>query len=353
MAEKIIGSLDAFSALEIASLTKKLDAAAKQLLRHKEILAVIARGTIGEYQDCSLREIMDLIEDESIGSPEVSRSRTNTVIEGTSSDFEELGEKASHFDVAFRARNPRQGALVKVNLHINFEVQRDYRPGYPIEKRGMYYLARSLGSQLNVVTERTDYGQLEKCYSVWICRERIPKKEWFSMSGCKMCNYKTIGTAVMREEDYDLMELVVVRLGSSDCPEEKEELFQFLTALLYPHRKDFRERIERYIDFKDNLELKREVADMSGWGMSILEEGWREGWEKGWAEGMEEGKAEGRAEGKAEGKAESILDLLAESGSVPTEISRRIYEESDTKKLWRWLKLAACAESVEQFVEMM
>ena len=90
MAEKIIGSLDAFSALELASIAERLDAAGKQLLRHKEILAVIARGTIDEYRDCSLGEIMDLIEADSIGSPEVSRSRTNTVIEGDPSDFEEL-----------------------------------------------------------------------------------------------------------------------------------------------------------------------------------------------------------------------------------------------------------------------
>lgn len=231
--------------------------------------------------------------------------------------------------MAFRARNPRLSSCVSVNLHINFEVQKDYRPGYPIEKRGMYYLARSLGSQLGLVTERADYGQLEKCYSVWICRERIPKKEWFSMSGCRMCNYKTVGTAAMREEDYDLMELVIVRLGSGDCPEGKEELFQFLTALFYPHRTDFRERMERFIDFSGNLELKKEVTDMGGWGLSILEEG------------------------LAKGKAEGILELLGDIGSVPEELSKRIGEEADIEKLRRWLKLAARAESVEQFMEVM
>ncbi len=341
MAEKMTGSLDAFSALEIASMTERLDAAGKQLLRHKEILAVIARGTIEEYRDCSLREIMDFIETDSIGSPEVSRGRTNTVIEGSPTYFEELREKASHFDVAFRAKNPGQSAYVNVNLHINFEVQKNYRPGYPIEKRGIYYLARSLGAQLSLVTEKTDYGQLEKCYSVWICRERIPQTEWFSMSGCKMCNYKNIGKAAMREEDYDLLELVIVRLGSSDCPEEKEELFQFLAALFYPHRADFRERIERFIDFESNLELKKEVTDVTGWGWSILEEGW------------EKGRSEGKAEGKTEGKAEAVLDLLAEIGSIPAELSEQIYAEEDAEKLRCWLKLAARADSVEQFMRAM
>ena len=60
-----------------------------------------------------------------------------------------------------------------------------------------------------------------------------------------------------------------------------------------------------------------------------------------------------RKEGKAEGKAESILELLAEAGNVPAEVSKRIYTEGDAEKLRCWLKLAARAESVEQFVEVM
>ncbi len=129
MAEKITGSLDALSALEVCSMVEGLDAAGRQLLKHKEILAVIARGTIEEYRDYSLKKIMDFIEADSIGSPEVSRGRTNTVIEGVPSDFEELHEKASHFDVAFRARNPRLSTRVTVSLHVNFEVQKDLPAG--------------------------------------------------------------------------------------------------------------------------------------------------------------------------------------------------------------------------------
>lgn len=333
MSGKITGSLDVLSALEITSAAAGLDAASKQLLRHKEILAIIAQGTIEEYQAYSLREIMDFIEADSIKSPEVSRSRTNTVIRGEPSEFKELHEKASYFDMVFRARNPKLSKRVLVNLHIDYEAQMDYRPGYPIEKRGMYYLARGLSSQLNLLTETTDYGQLEKCYSVWICRDRVPVDEQFSMSHCRMHNHKNIGRSHMRKEDYDLMQLVIVRLGSSEYPEDKKDLFQFLTALFYPHKQNFKEIIGQYIDFETHLKLKEEVTKMTGLGMSVLREGWMKG--------------------EAAGKAESVLELLAEAGEVPAELSKQIQAETDEGRLHRWLKLAAKAASVEEFVKAM
>lgn len=52
---------------------------------------------------------------------------------------------------------------------------------------------------------------------------------------------------------------------------------------------------------------------------------------------------------REEGKAESILMLLSELGDVPEELETRIFSERDSETLKNWLKLAARAESVEQF----
>lgn len=54
-------------------------------------------------------------------------------------------------------------------------------------------------------------------------------------------------------------------------------------------------------------------------------------------------------EGKAEGKAETILEFLAETGSVPEALQQRILSEQDMDVLRRWLKLAVRAESIENF----
>ncbi|MCI8300164.1 MAG: hypothetical protein HFI69_07415 [Lachnospiraceae bacterium] len=101
------------------------------------------------------------------------------------------------------------------------EPQRNYKPGYPIEKRGVYYLARSLSSQLSLITEHTDYNLLEKCYSIWICRDHIPPEERYSISHFQMENNRNYGTCYPQKENYDLPSLIVIRLGKADCALEE------------------------------------------------------------------------------------------------------------------------------------
>lgn len=100
-----------------------------------------------------------------------------------------LNEKVSRFDIRLKAKNPKLSKEnIVIKLHIDVEPQKSYRLGYPVEKRGMYYLARELSSQLSLITDNTDYGQLEKCYSIWICLEDMPKNEQNSVSFYEMTN---------------------------------------------------------------------------------------------------------------------------------------------------------------------
>lgn len=208
--DKVIGSMEAFSAMQITSDTEGLDAESKALLHSKEVLAVILQGTIEEYSGYSRKEIMDFIEADYIcDTKEVSTGRTNTQLRGDNTEFVQLNEKTSNFDVSFRAKNPLlSGEDVQVNLYVDIELQKTYRPGYPLEKRGIYYLVRLLSSQLSLVTDTTDYGKLEKCYGIWICRDDIPKDECYSISFCEICNVKNIGNCVVEKENYDLLTLV-------------------------------------------------------------------------------------------------------------------------------------------------
>ena len=66
---------------------------------------------------------------------------------------------------------------------------------------------------------------------------------------------------------------------------------------------------------------------------------------------VQETRRASRAEGKAEGKAEAVLELLLELGTVPQELQDVIMGTADMEKLGVWLKLAAKAESIEQFQE--
>ncbi len=303
--DKIVGSMNALSTMQITTDMEGLDVESKVVLHSKEVLAVILQGIIEEYKGYSLEEIMNFIETDSIAeSLEVSTGRTNTQIRSDTPEFVQLNEKTSHFDVMFRAVNPMlSNNDVRVNLHIDVESQKTYRPGYPIEKRGLYYLARSLSAQLSLVTGTTDYNCLEKCYSIWICRDAIPKEEQYSISFYEMVNTKNIGYSeshakcLPEENDsrknYDLQALVIIRLGNKvyngKKGDEGFELLRFLNAIMYPHQDNFMETISEYIDFSKNEELKQEVEHMGGLGQSILEEGIEQGIEQGIEWGIERG----------------------------------------------------------------
>lgn len=289
--EKIIqGSLAAASAFQMTEDMEALDKQSKKILQYREVLAIILKETVEEYEGYSETEIMEFIEADSITEEtEVSGGRTNTKIDGLTTEFAELNEKTSNFDIAFRAKNPKlSGGEVVVNLYIDIEPQKNYRPGYPIEKRGLYYLARRLCSQLDVVTEKTDYGQLEKCYTIFICRDRIPKKEQMSISFFTIMNSKNVGDCRPKKEDYDLMTLVIIRLGNRDYHSEEKSILDFLTVIFQPHQKGFRKKLSRYISFEKELGV-REEKHMIGLGLSIYEEGIEKGIKKGIGQGREEG----------------------------------------------------------------
>lgn len=192
--DKVRGSMEVLSAMQLTEEMNGMDAQSKVILHSKEVLAVILQNTVKEYKGYSRKEIMEFIEADSMSEmKEVSSGRTNTQLRGDSAEFIQLNEKVSVFDLLFRAKNPGlSNEEVQVNLHVDLEPQKAYHPGYPVEKRGIYYLARQLSAQLSLITENTDYSQLEKCYSIWICRDDVPKKERYSISFYEIANTKNM-----------------------------------------------------------------------------------------------------------------------------------------------------------------
>ena len=285
--DKIQGNMDTLSNMQLTAKMEGLDAECKLLLSSKEILAVILKETVDEYREYSREEIIGFIEPDSIESDrEVSPGRTNSQVQGDTQEFAALNEKVSQFDIRLKAKNPRLSKeKIIIKLHIDVEPQKSYYPGYPIEKRGMYYLSRELSSQLSLVTDSTDYGELEKCYSIWICLDDIPKSEQNSVSFYEMTNTKNIGNCITKKEDYDLLTLVIIRLGKKEYNGEKKDegydLLRFLNTIMYPHRDDFMEVVSDYIDFSQNSELSEEVKKVMGIGQIMLETGIEQGIEQG------------------------------------------------------------------------
>ena len=67
-------------------------------------------------------------------------------------------------------------------------------------------------------------------------------------------------------------------------------------------------------------------------------------------ESREAGRLEGKLEGKLETHVENILSLLEDFGTVPNELYNLLKQETCPDTLNQWLKLAAKAESMEDFL---
>ena len=107
----------------------------------------------------------------------------------------------------------------------------------------------------------------------------------YSVSFYQVTNKKNIGKSEVEKEIYDLMTLVVIRLGDSEYHGEKGEedfeLLHFLNTVMYPHGEDFMETISDYIDFSENEELWKEEPRMFSLSQCIYEDGMKNGIEQG------------------------------------------------------------------------
>ena len=82
-----------------------------------------------------------------------------------------------------------------------------------------------------------------------------------------MTNTKNTAPNTVSKENYDLMTLVVIKLGNTvyngDEEDEGYELLRFLNTIMYPHKDDFMDTVSEYIDFSDNEALHKEVIHVS------------------------------------------------------------------------------------------
>lgn len=115
------------------------DQAVKRLFSRKDFLANIMKGTIAEYADLSIEEIMDCIEGDTIqtGTALVSEDAANT-IRGENPQFTAIGEAPAIMDLIFRSLVPSLDETIKINLHVDLEFQQDYAVPYPVEKRAFF-----------------------------------------------------------------------------------------------------------------------------------------------------------------------------------------------------------------------
>lgn len=251
---------------------EKYDASVKTIFSQPRIIAEIMRVAISEYQGMTVDEILPYIVEISDTDPvdDISSAALRKLPEEQTS----LSSKIILYDLHIKSKNPKAGEL-NIFLFFDVEVQNEYREstlGYPLEKRAMYYVARELDSQLGVLTEKTDYGSLQKAYSIWICNEHIPESEQNSMTRYHITKEDVFGQSMDAPENYDLMEVIFIRRGNdvSDL-----EIFDFLNGIFASDA----DRVMKYSG-RDHA-IESEVKKMGGFGQILAEKKWEEGRNEG------------------------------------------------------------------------
>ena len=254
------------------------DAGMKQFMSNKEIIIPILQMTVPEFKTCSQEEILQCLDISSITKDDfvsdIPNIEKDLRLAKEESELSSLVEKLVRFDIRFKIKNPQLSTeKIRVNLHIDMEAQRSYRPSnpsYPVLKRAVYYVARDLSAQLSNITQVTDYSKLEKCYSIWICTEDIPKKLQNTLTEYSLSKKDIIGETDEPDEDYDLLTVILIRQGKET---EEKGIFDYLRGIFDCDI----QKIQGYSHIKWSEPFQQEVKKMTGFGDAIYEKGIQEG----------------------------------------------------------------------------
>lgn len=128
----------------------------------------------------------------------------------------------------FRVLSPKDDEMIQ--MIINVESQKDFYPGYPLIKRGIYYCSRMISSQYGTETSDSHYEKLKKVYSIWIC-SNPPKYRKNTITAYSMNEQNLVGSVTEKEENYDMLTVLAVCLGGPG-DENYEGLLRMLDVLL-------------------------------------------------------------------------------------------------------------------------
>ena len=181
------------NAVAAADQGTQYDESAKRLLGQKSILAQILVRTVDEFKGMNPRYVETLIE----GEPYISRIplepgltnqeamraevelkaageakqnigrkvKSGQRITGLNTENQEHAEGLVRFDIVFYVRM-KDGLS---QIIINVEAQKDEPQRYGILNRAVFYVSRLISSQKERDFENTEYDDIKRVYSIWVC----------------------------------------------------------------------------------------------------------------------------------------------------------------------------------------
>ncbi len=257
--------------IDTAGQNASYDAYCRNLLVNKQILARILNTCVKEFHDCPIKDI----EEKYIkGTPKVHevavhRDETAEFIDGMGKEDVGMKEKPITYDIFFRVLSPRDDEMIQ--MIINIESQKDFYPGYPLIKRGIYYCSRMISSQYGTEMSDSCYEKLKKVYSIWIC-SNPPKYRKNTITAYSVNEQNLVGSVTEKEENYDMLTVLTVCLGGSG-DENYEGILKMLDVLLsdriLPEEK--KKILKNEFDVAMTKTMEREAMEMCNLSQGIID----------------------------------------------------------------------------------
>ena len=225
-------------------------------------------------------------------------------------------------------RGVRLDVYAKDDSHTRYNVEMQVSKDDSLPRRSRYYHSQI---DMELLLSNISYSELPDSYVIFIC-DYDPcgrKKYRYSFS-----NYCREDLPLELGDGRCTVYLSTEGKNNDEVPKELVKFLKYVKADLNKSTEDFEDDFVKRL--QENVRKVKESRKMEERYMLL-----------------EELLKTERNEGKAEGKMEGILDLLEDLGEVPDDLRVMIEEETSLSKLRSWLKAAAKAESIHQFMEQM
>lgn len=303
------------NAVMTTDIEAQYDENAKRLLGNKYILAHILVASVDEFKGMNPKDVVSYIEGEPIiGIVPVEPGMTNAVREekgqrvvGFNTENVEAHEGLVRFDIVFYVRM-RDGIS---QIIVNIEMQKDNPTKYKILNRAVFYVSRLISSQKERDFEKTNYDDIKRVFSIWICMGMDED----SLDYVHLTNDRLLGDHVW-EGKMDLLNIVLIGMSKElSAQEGHHELHRLLGALLSAKLpvEEKLDILEMEYEIPMEEEEKEEVRVMCNLGEGI----------------REKAEARGKAIGEARGEAKVILGMYRKGYSLEqiADVAEKSVEE--------------------------
>ncbi len=239
------------------------DTNVKYLLSDKQILSWILKYTVEEFREMDIEDIIGCVGDDiEIGTRPTDAGLSNLGrVKGTETEDNVPGEGIIYYDIRFTAYIKE----AEMKILVNIEAQKSScysKLGYHLENRIIFYLARMISAQKQTEFFHSDFDNLKKVRSIWICMDNDETEDTIEEIGL---DRKMVFGNKKNSYHMDLMKGIIVNIRNEEKCISGEGIKKSQNVLI--------SMLEELLSEKDAVEKKRILTDEYGMRMTTELEG--------------------------------------------------------------------------------